>query len=162
MKNYDLYKHAPISTANELLSFCVKEYAEKEAFAYQNRKQDISVSFSEFKIQVNAFGTYLFNKGFNGKHIAVFGENSYEWILTHFAVTCGKSVIVPIDKELDADSIAELLLDSESKVMVYSDTYADVIQCLQTKLPEIIYINMKDIPSLVEYGKKLITAGYTD
>ena len=162
MKNYDLYKHTPIYTTKELLDFCVTEYGEKEAFAYQNRKQDISVSFSEFKTQVNAFGTYLFNEGFNSKHIAVLGENSYEWILTHFAVTCGGNVIVPIDKELDVDSIAELLMDSESKVMVYSDTYADVIEGLQTKLPEITYINMKDIPSLVEQGKKLIVAGYAD
>ena len=162
MHNYDLYKHSPVYTTKELLEFCVKEYSDKEAFAYQNRRQDISVGFTEFNAQINAFGSYLFTKGYNDKHIAVFGENSYEWILTHFAVTCGKGVIVPIDKELDAGSIAELLLDSESKVMVYSDTYADVIECLQAKLPEIIYINMRDIPSLIEKGKELIASGYTD
>lgn len=162
MKHYDLYIHTPVYTTKELLELCVKEYGEKEAFAYQNRKQVFSVSFAEFKMQVESLGTYLQGNGFTDSHIAVFGENSYEWVLTHFAVTYGKGVIVPIDKELDADSIAELLLDSESKVMVYSDTYADVIECLQTKLPEITYINMKDIPSLVEKGKELIASGYTD
>lgn len=162
MHNYDLYKHTPVYTTKELLDLCVKGYGEKEAFAYQNKKQDVSVRFSEFKTQINAFGTYLSNQEFYNNHIAVYGENSYEWILTHFAVTCGKGVIVPIDKELDADSIAELLIDSESRVMVYSDTYADVIEGLQTTLPEITYINMKDIPSLVEKGKELIASGYTD
>ncbi len=162
MKNYDLYKHTPVYTTGELLGFCVKEYGEKEAFAYQNRKQDISVSFTQFKEQVNALGTYLFNEGFNGKHIAVFGENNYEWILTHFAVTCGGNVIVPIDKELDADSIVELLIDSGSKVLVYSNTYEDIAEQLQAKLPDITYISTNDIPACIEKGKQLITEGCTD
>ncbi len=162
LKNHDFYKHTPVYTTNELLDFCVTEYGEKEAFAYQNRRQDISISFTEFKEQVNAFGTYLFSEGFNGSHIAVFGENSYEWILTHFAVICGGNVIVPIDKELDVDNISELLIDSESKVLVYSNTYADIAEQLQAKLPDITYINMKDIPTYIEEGKQLIADGYTD
>lgn len=162
MKNYDLYDHTPVYTTKELLDFCVNEYSEKEAFAYQNKRQDISVSFAKFKTDVDAFGSYLFNTGFKDSHIAVFGENSYEWILTHFAVTCGKNVIVPIDKELDANGIAELLLDSESKMLIYSDVYADIAEQLQVKLREISYINMKDIPECIEKGEQLIADGYTD
>lgn len=162
MKNYDLYKHLFVYTIKELLDFCVREHGEKEAFAYQNKKQDVSVSFTQFKSEVEAFGSYLFDAGFKDCHIAVFGENSYEWILTHFAVTCGGNVIVPIDKELDADSIAELLIDSENKVLVYSNTYADIAEQLQDKLPDITYINMKEIASCIENGKRLIENGYTD
>lgn len=162
MKKYNLYEHIPVYTIKELLGFCATEYGKKRAFTYQNRKQDILVSFAQFKDQVNAFGTYLFNEGFNGKHIALFGENSYEWILTHFAVACGGNVIVPIDKELDAESIEELLADSESKVLVYSNTYADIVEQLQAKLPDITYINMKDIPECIGKGEKSITNGYTD
>lgn len=162
MKNYDLYNHTPVYTTKELLNFCVNEYGEKEAFAYQNKKQDVSISFAKFKTDIDAFGSYLFDRGFKGSHIAVFGENSYEWILTHFAATCGKNVIVPIDKELDADSIIELLLDSESKVLIYSNTYADIAEQVEVKLEDITYINMNDIPECIEKGKRLIANGYTD
>lgn len=162
MRNYDLYHHTPVYTIKELLNFCANEYGKKEVFAYQNKKQDISVSFEKFKIDVDAFGSYLLNTGFKDGHIAVFGENSYKWILTHFAVTCGGNVIVPIDKELNADSIAELLLDSESKVLVYSNTYADIAEQLKAKLSSIIYINMRDILECIEKGKQLIANGYTD
>lgn len=160
MKNYDLYSHIPVYTIKELLDFCANEYGEKEAFAYQNKKQDISISFTRFKREVEAFGSYLFYEGFKDSHIAVFGENSYEWILTHFAVTCGGNVIVPMDKELDADSIAELLVDSESKVLVYSNTYADIVAQLQLKIPNMKYLNMKDIPNCVEKGMQLLADGY--
>ena len=162
MKNYPYYEHISVYTIKQLLEFCANKYESKAAFVYQIKKQDRSIAFSEFKIQVGAFGTYLFSKGFDGKHIAIFGENSYEWILTHFAVTCGGSVIVPIDKELDTDSIVELLADSESRVLVYSDTYADIAEELYTKLPNITYINMQDIPNCIEQGKQLIADGYTD
>ncbi len=162
MTNYKLYDHIPIYTIKQLLESCTNKYEDESAFTYQMKKQDISISFSEFKTQVEAFGTYLFNKEFNHNHIAVFGENSYEWILTHFAVTYGGNVIVPIDKELGTDSIADLLEDSESHVLVYSDTYADIAQELQVKLPDITYINMRDIPKGIEQGKQLIADGYTE
>ncbi len=162
MKSYELYSHTPVYTTKELLEFCLNKHGTKEAFSYQNKKQDISISLDNFKAEVNAFGSYLFHEGFKGSHISVFGENSYEWILTHFAVTCGGNVIVPIDKELDADSIAELLVDSESRVLVYSNTYADVVEQLGVKLYDITYINMKDIPSCIQKGKTLLENGYNE
>ena len=72
MRNYELYQHPLVYTIKELLDFCAKEYGEKEVFVYQNRQQDISVSCSKFKFDVNAFGTYLFSRIGIGSHIAVF------------------------------------------------------------------------------------------
>lgn len=161
MHNYNLYKHTPVYTIKELLYFCADNYGVKTAFTYKNKKQLVSVSFNDFKADVNAFGTYLFNEGICNKHIAVLGENSYEWILTHFAVTCGGNVIVPIDKDLKTDSIVELLADSKSYALVYSNTYSDIIEGLKEKLPDIIYVNMKDFSKHIETGKNLIVNGYT-
>ncbi len=162
MKNYKLYEHQRIYTLQELLNYCATNYADRTAFAYQVKKQDITISFKQFSDEVAAFGSYLLHNGYQNSHIAVFGENSYEWILTHFAVTCSKNVIVPIDKELDAESISELLIDSESKVLVYSNTYADIVDSLkQMNIGGLSYICMKDIVGLIDEGNKLIAEGYT-
>lgn len=162
MKNYDLYKHTPMDTIKGLLDFCATEYGEKEAFAYQERKRDISVCFTGFKKEVKAYGSSLFSSGYQTCHIAVLGENSYEWILTYFAVTCGKNVIVPLDKDLEPEEITELLRDSECRAMVYSDTYADIIGKLKETLPDMDFINMKEIPECVKRGQKLLEKGYED
>ena len=69
-------------------------------------------------------------------------------------------MIVPIDKELDADSITELLIDSESSLLVYSNTYADIVEQLQGRIPNIKYMNMKDIPQCIEKGMQLFLDGY--
>lgn len=68
---------------------------------------------------------------------------------------------MPIDKELDANSIAELLTDSDNRLLVYSDTYSYITERLQVKLPNIRYINMKEILSLIENRKALLESGYT-
>lgn len=162
MKNYDLYEHPKIETLKELLDKCVSMYREKIAFQYTKRKKQIDISYTNFRNDVNAFGSYLFNEGYKNCNIALLGENSYEWIVTHFAVTCGKNVIVPIDKDLDVISVAELLLDSESRVLVYSNTYFDVIEQLKKDLPNIVYINMKNITDYIKTGKQLIANDYKD
>lgn len=162
LKHYELYAHQKVNTLKELLVYCAEKHNTNTAFAYQKKKNDIEVRHIQFKSDVDALGTYLFNQGYKGCHIAVFGENSYEWILTHFAVTCGGNVIVPIDKDLEVNDIIELLVDSESTVLVYSNTYSDIAEQLQEKLPNITYINMKDIPTCIERGNQLIADGYME
>ena len=114
------------------------------------------------KADADALGSYLFSKGFKDCHIALMGENSYEWILTHFSVTCSGNVIVPIDKDLDASGVSELLADSHSVMLVYSDSYKDIAEKLIAQLPGITYLNMKDMPLCLEEGSKLISEGYTE
>jgi len=163
LKNYELYKHTPVFTTKELLSYCDEKYGSAPAFMYEKKKGDVTVLYSEFKEQVEALGTYLYKNGFKDCHIAVFGENSYNWILTHFAVTTGKNVIVPIDKELEADDIEYLLRDSECKAIFYSNTYFDIIDELKEKNIEgLKFFNLKKLSKMIEEGKEAITDGYRD
>lgn len=157
--NYSLNMHIPVYTLKELVAFCMEKHGTKPAFQHQNRKTDVEINFIQFKDDVDALGTYLFAQGYRDNHIAVFGENSYEWILTHFAVTCGKNVIVPIDKELETESIAYLLKDSECKALFFSDAYADIAEELQKVDQGIVFFNMKEIPDMIASGKELIAHG---
>lgn len=156
MKNYDLYPHRRINTLKEMLSFCTDSYGDKPAFQYAKRKIEISVNFTQFKAEVESLGAYLFSLGLKDCHIAVFGENSYEWILSYFSVVCGRNVIVPIDKDLCAGDVALLLNDSKCRAVVYSQTYSDIIAEVQNKeMSHIEFISMETIPELIEEGNRL-------
>ncbi|MBR2877100.1 MAG: AMP-binding protein, partial [Clostridia bacterium] len=159
MKSYSLYDHPQVSTLKELLLYCTENHKNKIAFSYTKKKETLSVSYEDFERDINFLGTYLFSKGFKNCHIAVLGENSYNWILTHFAVTCGGNVIVPVDKELDLESITELLVDSSSALLVYSDTYNDIAEELKKLLSDLTFINMNELPSLIEKGAELLKSG---
>ena len=160
LKNYELYKHTPVFTTRELISYCDEKYGSAPAFIYEKKKNDVTVSYTDFKNQVEALGTYLFDKGYRNCHIAVFGENSYEWILTHFAVTTGGNVIVPIDKELEADDIEYLLRDSDCKAIFYSNTYLDIIETLEERNIEgLSFFSLKKVSKMIEKGVSMIAEG---
>ncbi|MDR2487160.1 MAG: AMP-binding protein, partial [Clostridiales Family XIII bacterium] len=73
-----------------------------------------------FRRDVTELGTAFMDLGLHGKHIAVIGENRYEWVVTYLATVCGVGVIVPIDRELTAEEIAHLLTRAGASALVYS------------------------------------------
>lgn len=161
IRNYALYPHPQVKTLKELLAVCADMQKDKPAFIYpKSKNEDITVSHRQFKADVEAFGTWLFSNGYKDCHIAVYGENSYEWILTHFAVTCGENVIVPIDKDLPVKEAERLIKDAECKAVVYSDTYSDEIS--EMNLQGIDLINAKDIAEHIRQGNELIACGYDE
>lgn len=153
-KKYPYYDVAKPHDFRELLHYCNKEYGEKTAFRYMKGKKDISVTYSQFKQDVENFGTFLLSKGFGGAHISLLGENSYNWIVSYFAVVNIGSVIVPIDKELSEEEIAEIVKESDSEAIIFSDTYAE-----EAEINKISLFNMKDMSGFIDEGKRLTASG---
>ena len=162
MKNYDLYQHQRIDTIRDFVFFCKKEYGSRPAFVFSEKGEDKVISYQEFADEVNSVGAGLLDRGIRECKIAVLGENSYYWILSYFAVVCSGNVIVPLDKELDTDSIVELLEDSECKVLIYSDTYADVVAEMETVKSGIAYMSMKTLDDLLQEGEQIIEKSGTE
>lgn len=161
MKNkaYPLYDVKRITNLRQLIEFRAEETPSATAFAYAGPKgSTVQVTYSEWKKQTEAFGTALFDMGIKDCHVAILGENSFPWILSFFSLTGGNNVAVPIDRELSADMIAQLVRDSDCSVMIYSDTYADVAAKLQETI-NIRYINMNEINDLLARGNELILVG---
>ena len=121
------------------------------------------ISYRKFKEDVDGLGTWFFYNGYKNCKIAVMGENSYWWILTHFATTCGKNVIVPIDKDQPAEVVAELLTDCDCRIMIYSNQYRDIAQELEKRnLKNVKLCNMKQIPEIIAEGRTLMEGGYLE
>ena len=57
-----------------------------------------------------SLSAYFISRVFSRKHIALIGENSYNWLVTYFAVVNSNNVIVPIDKELSPDEVHDIFL----------------------------------------------------
>lgn len=153
-KNYPLYSITSITTLKQLI-YDVPTIDESVAFVYTKGKKDtVKVTYGQFRNDIEALGTYLYCCGIKNTHIGVIGENSYEWILTYFSTVLGGNVIVPIDKELSVTEVENVMISSDSTVLVYSDTYQDVAEEILMSKSNIVCINMKDIPSLIAIGQK--------
>lgn len=127
-KKYPYYNVPEPKDLKELVDFCAEEYGEKTAFWYKRANKEIVVSFKKFKKDVNAFGAYLQSKGYKNSHIAIIGENSYEWIVSYFAVVNGGNVVVPIDKEATPEDVKSQLNQSDTVLLLHSDTYSDIAE----------------------------------
>lgn len=150
MKNYPFYEPHKIETLKELVEVTAKAYGEKTAFQFEQKRNMICVSYSAFQKDVEGFGAYLRHEGYAQHRIALLGENSYAWILSHFAVACSGNVVVPIDKELSAEEALELIKASDCSALICSLTYWDIAEHIrETGMP--VY-GMDRINQMVDDG----------
>ena len=111
-----------VTDLRDLLNYAASQYGSGAAYLYKEKVggEYLPVSFARFREDVYSVGSALLADGYQGKHIAVIGENRYEWIVTYFAVACGLGVIVPLDKELPVQEIAALAGRADISAIVYS------------------------------------------
>ena len=113
-------------TIKEMMELSVKDAAKTVAFKYRDEKDKdkiIDVTYEEFQNDTIYLGTALSNINMTDKHIAVIGDNSYKWLTVYLTVLKSNGVIVPIDKELTAEEIINVVDRSESEVLFYAEKY---------------------------------------
>ena len=86
----------------------------------------IKKTFFDFEKDVEAFGTKLIEMGLKNKRIALMGKNSYHWAVSYLAATI-VGVVVPIDKELAAQTVINFLNISKSKALIADNKYIENI-----------------------------------
>lgn len=169
-----MFKIGDLKTLKDIIVKKCDEYASNVAFLEKNKvtKKFEEITYAKLKEDTMALATTLVTKyKLRDRFVAVIGENSYKWYMSYLAVTTGVGVVVPLDKELPANEIENLLNRSKAGCIIYSSKKEDVIFEIKKKVSkDIIYINMdkekSDDASLsllevIEEGKKYIAEGDT-
>lgn len=146
-KSYPYYKHKKLNSFQELLEM----HKDKDAYAFIYNEDGVEVSktYQDFYEDVTIYTNYLSNN-YQGKHIAIIAENSYNYLVLFFSIIISKNIAVLIDKDLSEENILKLLKKSDSKLIYYSK---------YTNLNNIIKkykgISIEDIPLVIENNKNL-------
>lgn len=138
----------------ELLDYCADHYGNKTAFWHGKGEKEAHHSYIDIKNDVAAFATYLHNHGYAEKHIALLGENSYAWIVAYFAVVNSGGVIVPIDKELDSDSITTLVQKADVSMLIHSNAYKE-----EAAATGFTTLSLREFSSYITEGNEQIANG---
>ncbi len=165
-----LFKVRPIRDLKDMLEQSADLFGEKNAFLLKDEKGEYKgIKFSEFKSEVDGLGTALISLGLKDKHIAVIGENRYEWCVAYLAVVNGTGVVVPLDKELPPAEIQTLLVRSEASAVIFSSKLYPEIESIASSLPSVKYFICMDadedaegflsMKKLIEKGRRLIDSG---
>ncbi len=99
------------------------KYASNIAYQYWENRKVISKTYAEFYGDVCSFTHYLEDQQLLGKHIALIGKTSYLWLVSYFAVIASGSVVVPIDKELDPESVCDQLAHADVEAVFCDKAY---------------------------------------
>lgn len=155
-RDYPLYDVTPIADLKDMVKARAREIPNKIAFRYFRNKSDIiEKNYAEFDAEVDALGSFMFANGMKNTHIAVIGENSYEWLLVYFATVNGGNVSIPLDKELSTEEIKALLIKSDCDTIFCSSSYIDLLDGIEG----ITVHSMKEINKIIEEGRRIIKSG---
>lgn len=129
---YPLYELPRIANIKDMLEQKAAGQPAAIAFRYRKgRKEIIEKTFSDVRNETFRLAEYLQQKYGSGVHMAVIGENSYEWVRCFLAIVCSGNIAVPIDKGFLVQEVEELLEFADIQAVFCSDTYRDLVENTQ-------------------------------
>ncbi len=146
----------------EMVKMAADEAGEKVGFKFRENGVVRDVTYTEFRNTTLYLGTALYSMGLSNKHIAMVGENSYNWICVYLTVLQSDGVYVPVDKELAAEQMNFVLTESDSEVLFYTKRFEDFVQENKERLSNIktfIAIDGEEDTETSYSFKKLIAKG---
>lgn len=173
MKKDKLYEVRQIESIRDMLISSCEIFAERAAYLKKQKKTMPyeTVTYAEFKELVWNLGTKFLNLGLGGKKVAIISENRFEWPICSMATLCGDMTVVPIDLELEASDMINLIKISKASAVVYTGKISSKLANLKNEVPEVEYmINMDadklsdgelELYDLISQGKELRKNGDT-
>lgn len=117
-----------IDSIQEMLLNSYKLFSDKLAMEDLIAYPISRVSFSELLNNILRFGSALNKLGIKPRtHIALIGENRVQWGITYLTSMAFNYVIVPIDKNLSSNEIFNIIHESDSEVVVFSDNFSSML-----------------------------------
>lgn len=138
------YETIAIETIKDFIENTTYEYPDRVAYMYKNshREDFRELTYGDFREMMDAMGTAMIHMGLKGAKIAVIGENSYRWALSYFTTVCGVGVVVPIDKNLMAEEVANLLNRAEVEMVFTDSKQLDKMKAMFDTVDTLKYISV--------------------
>lgn len=115
------YPTREVTDIKEMLRITARHHRNKAAYLVKEipGSDFRPITFGQLREDVDALGTKFLDMGLKGKKIAIIGNARYNWLLTYYAVVCGVGVIVPLDRNLPANEIVNLVKRAKVSAIVF-------------------------------------------
>ncbi|MBR6315042.1 MAG: AMP-binding protein [Clostridia bacterium] len=131
-------------------------------------EKQVRVSYRKLLHYINRLGTALLRRGLGDAHIAIIGKNSENWCYAYLSVLCGVGVAVPVDREMSAESLVNVIRFASVKAIFTDAATRKKLAAVQKKLPKKLQIfsldscddnKVKSVEDLIQEGETLIDEG---
>ena len=164
MKRYPHNEVTYYSRFRDMIDGMAEEYGESPAISWFTRKQEEKgVSYNKLRDDVRGLQEMLIRMGLAGKHIAIVGENSYEWLLVYFAANYCGSVAVCIDIEQSDETILQMLEMADVSAIFLASPYAEICGKYEKQDVKMFLLSgrgpLPTVQSLAEQGQMIWKEG---
>ncbi|MEY8492684.1 AMP-binding protein [Lachnospiraceae bacterium 29-91] len=137
------------STIYELLVKAEEAYGAQDAVRYKvkdageggKKKTKVEAkTYTQLRQDSEHISSALAELGEQGKHIALIGATSYSWITSYYGIVNGGSVAVPLDANLPAEDLCELIDRADVTALIFDETKANVAQMAAEKCRQLKHI----------------------
>ncbi len=164
MKKDVLHERKDFTSVRSLIEWAGEEYKERYAYSYrlEGMRGDITrVTFSQFRDDVRALTSRLLRMGCQAKHCILIGKNSYEWIVTYYSVLSAGGVLVPLDRDWQAEDLADTASKADASFLFCDEDIIEKAEAVEAKTSlqaEPVYLLAKEqensLASLIEAGRE--------
>ncbi len=121
-QNYPFYNNYTFYGSFEKYVDGISErYGNKIAITYRENPRDkepVKVSYRTLACDVHALANEAYKRGMAGKHCALVGRLSYEWICSYIAIQMIGAVVVPLDKDWTAEELSSTIGFAECAYLI--------------------------------------------
>ena len=170
MKHEPVYDRGEFASVRELVEWAAATHGERTAYSYAPNPHKSEVekkSFTALGEDVRALATALYAMGCAGKHLALVGKMSYEWVLVYYAVLSIGGVLVPLDRDWEAEDLADTAKKADAEYLICERELADkatvIVKNAGIKTP-VYYLSGEDesaVAALLADGRQRVEAGDT-
>lgn len=114
-----------------------QKYSDVIAVKWLKKKEILEMTYSQLMENVVAVRKSLLKEGFQGKHLALIGTSSVEWMESYLGIITGKTVAVPLDAGLPAEDLIDLLNRSDSEGLFLSPKNIALVEEILANCPAI-------------------------
>lgn len=121
----------------DILEESKKNYSEIKAVKWLKKKEILERSYGELMDNVEAIRNGLLTEDYKGKHVALIGTSSVEWIESYLGIITGSIVAVPLDAGLPAEDLIELINRSDSEALFLSPKNISLLDEILAECPKL-------------------------
>lgn len=146
----------------ELIDYAAGRYGDKVAIReFNSQREIVDHTYNQLQSDVKALAAKLVADGWKGKHFALVGESSYNYVVCYLAIANWVGVIVPLDRELASEELVKQIGICDAAAIFFADSMARKMNEILPQCPNIsLAVNMGlDLDALIAAGKKLLESG---
>lgn len=124
----------------------ISQYEDKIAYRFLSYGNVTEKTYRALTDDSRKIASWFVKNGIKGKHIAILGSASYDWITSYLGITSSGNVAVPLDKMLPTEEIQNLIRMGDVDLLFISPEFSeksDEYMASSEKLTEIIPFESK-------------------